>query len=201
LALLSPGAAARLRLCGAAAAGAAFSAPLASVVAPDVAPVVAPVLAGLPSVLAGFSALAGLLSVLAGAVSLLAGAGVSVPAGAGVPAAGATDVLREGWGAFSRSSFSFSVRFSSAFFSADRCTASFCRRFESCWLEKCASPSEVTRKTKAVIDVSRVRKFPAPDEPNTVWLPPPPPPNAIPMPPPLPACRRTTRIKNRQTTT
>jgi len=54
-------------------------------------------------------------------------------------------------------------------------------------------------KTAAVIEVSRVRKLPAPEEPNTVWLPAPP--KAIPMPPPLPACSRTTRIRNTHTST
>ena len=54
-------------------------------------------------------------------------------------------------------------------------------------------------KMSAVIEVKRVRKLPAPEEPNTVWLPPPP--KAIPMPPPLPACSNTTKIKNTHTST
>ena len=54
-------------------------------------------------------------------------------------------------------------------------------------------------KTTAVMAVSRVRKLPAPEDPNTVWLPAPP--KAMPMPPPLPAWSSTTRIRNTQTMT
>jgi hypothetical protein len=53
------------------------------------------------------------------------------------------------------------------------------------------------RKRVAVMEVSRVRKLPAPDEPKTVWLPAPP--KAIPIPPPFPACSNTTKMRNKQT--
>src|SRR5262245_34401555 len=51
----------------------------------------------------------------------------------------------------------------------------------------------------AVPAVSRVRKFPAPEPPNTVCAPELP--NARPMPPPLPAWSSTTRMRNTHTST
>jgi hypothetical protein len=119
--------------------------------------------------------------------------------GAAAPAAGAGDCPALDAAAFSSSAFSLARRSSSTFFSAAFLLSSFCSRFESCWLEWWASASDVIMKMTAVIDVRRVRKLPAPDDPNTVWLPPPP--NAMPMPPPFPACSSTTRIRNRQTAT
>ena len=124
--------------------------------------------------------------------------GVVVAPGAGPPLVGAVPVPVSAGRFFSRSAFSLAAFSSSVFFCAARCAARSCRRFESWRLEMCARDSDVTKKRAAVIDVSRVRKFPAPDEPKTVWLPAPP--NAMPMPPPLPACNSTTRMRNKQTT-
>ena len=53
-------------------------------------------------------------------------------------------------------------------------------------------------KMRAVIEVKRVRKLPAPEEPNTVWLPPP---RKDPHAAAFPACSDTTKIKNTHTIT
>jgi hypothetical protein len=55
-------------------------------------------------------------------------------------------------------------------------------------------------KMIAAATVSRRRKLPAPEPPNTVPMLVPPP-NAAPMPPPLPAWSRTVSIKKMQTST
>src|SRR3990167_3225154 len=64
-------------------------------------------------------------------------------------------------------------------------------------LEKETSPNEVARKRIATTAVILLRKVAAPRAPKRVWEPPAP--NAAPISAPLPACRRMTMIKNRQT--
>ena len=115
-------------------------------------------------------------------------------------AVGAADCPALAAAAFSISVFSLSGAPSRPSSPRPSFSSSRCSRFESCWLELCARTSDVSMKMTAVIAVRRVRKLPAPDDAEDVWLPPPPP-NAMPMPPPLPACSSTTRIRNTQTKT
>ena len=63
-----------------------------------------------------------------------------------------------------------------------------------------ASVMDVIMKTTAAPTVSRRRKLPAPEPPNTVPMLEPPP-KAAPIPPPLPACSSTVSIKKMQTMT